>query len=48
MLGVIQNLAATYNPTSSPIDLPVAFLVIIAVLMIRPTGLLGKRAVRKV
>ena len=48
MLGVIQNLAATYNPTSSPIDLPVAFLVIIAVLMIRPTGLLGKRTVRRV
>jgi branched-chain amino acid transport system permease protein len=47
-LGVIQNLAATYNPTSSPIDLPVAFLVIIAVLMFRPTGLLGKRTVRRV
>jgi branched-chain amino acid transport system permease protein len=47
-LGVIQNLAATYNPTDSPIDLPVAFLVIIAVLMIRPTGLLGKRTVRRV
>jgi branched-subunit amino acid ABC-type transport system permease component len=45
---VIQNLAATYNPTSSAIDLPVAFLVIIAVLMFRPTGLLGKRTVRRV
>jgi branched-chain amino acid transport system permease protein len=47
-LGVVQNLAATYNPTDSSIDLVVAFLVIVVVLVIRPTGLLGKRTVRRV
>jgi branched-chain amino acid transport system permease protein len=47
-LGVVQNLAATYNPTESSIDLSIAFLVIVVVLVIRPTGLLGKRAVRRV
>ncbi len=47
-LGVVQNLAATYNPTDSSIDLIVAFLVIVVVLVIRPTGLLGRRTVRRV
>lgn len=47
-LGVVQNLAATYNPTESSIDLAIAFLIIVVVLVIRPTGLLGKRVVRRV
>jgi len=47
-LGVVQNLAATYNPTESSVDLAIAFLIIVVVLVIRPTGLLGKRAVRRV
>ncbi|MGB6836682.1 MAG: branched-chain amino acid ABC transporter permease [Dehalococcoidia bacterium] len=47
-LGVVQNLAATYNPTESSVDLAIAFLIIVVVLVIRPTGLLGKRVVRRV
>jgi branched-chain amino acid transport system permease protein len=47
-LGVVQNLAATYNPTESSIDLTIALLIIVLVLVIRPAGLLGKRVVRRV
>ena len=43
VLGVGQNMAATY--IGSDIDIAVAFLAIIGVLVVRPTGLLGKRAI---
>jgi branched-chain amino acid transport system permease protein len=42
-LGVVQNLAGTY--IGSDIDIAVAFLAIILVLIVRPTGLFGKRAI---
>ena len=45
-VGIIQALAGTY--ISSQVDIVAAFLVIIAVLMIRPTGLFGKQQVRRV
>lgn len=45
-VGIIQALAGTY--ISSQIDVMVAFLVIIAVLMVRPTGLFGRPIVRRV
>jgi branched-chain amino acid transport system permease protein len=43
VLGVTQNLAGTY--IGSDIDIAVAFLAIILVLVVRPTGLFGKRAI---
>jgi branched-chain amino acid transport system permease protein len=43
ILGVMQNLAGTY--IGSDIDIAVAFLAIIVVLVVRPTGLFGKRAI---
>jgi branched-chain amino acid transport system permease protein len=43
VLGVMQNLAGTY--IGSDIDIAVAFLAIIVVLVVRPTGLFGKRAI---
>jgi branched-chain amino acid transport system permease protein len=46
-LGVVQNMANTYvTPRTGSIDVTVAFLVIVMVLLVRPTGLLG-RAVRR-
>lgn len=45
-VGVIQNLAGTY--ISSDVDITIAFAVIVAVLLVRPTGLFGQQAVRRV
>jgi len=48
-LGVSQNLAAAYvAPHTGTIDITVAFLVIVAVLLVRPTGLFGHEARRRV
>ncbi len=46
VLGVVQNLAGTY--IDSKIDITVAFLVIIAVLLVRPKGLFGKQTTERV
>lgn len=46
LLGVIQNAAGTY--IGSEIDITVAFVVIVLVLLVRPTGLFGGRALRRV
>jgi len=46
LLGIIQNMAGTY--IGSEIDITTAFFVIVLVLLVRPTGLLGRRVVRKV
>lgn len=47
-LGVAQNLAGTYvSPHTGSIDITVAFAVIVLVLLVRPTGLLGVRAMRR-
>jgi branched-chain amino acid transport system permease protein len=45
-LGVVQNLAGTY--IDSKIDITVAFIVIIAVLLVRPTGIFGKQTMERV
>jgi branched-chain amino acid transport system permease protein len=45
-LGVVQNLAGTY--IDSKIDITVAFVVIIAVLMVRPKGIFGKQTMERV
>jgi branched-chain amino acid transport system permease protein len=48
-LGIIQNLANTYvTPHTGSIDITIAFLVIVLVLLIRPTGLLGHAVKRRV
>src|SRR2546430_130144 len=46
LLGVIENLAPLYLPSSIKHSVP--FLVLIAILLIRPGGLLGRGARRKV
>ncbi len=45
-LGVVQNLAGTY--IDSKIDITVAFVVIIAVLLVRPKGIFGKQTMARV
>jgi branched-chain amino acid transport system permease protein len=45
-VGVLQALAGTY--ISSQVDIMSAFVVIVAVLVIRPTGLLGRPLARRV
>ena len=42
-IGVVKNLAGTYVPSSvGSVDLTVAFVLIVLVLMVRPTGLFGR------
>jgi branched-chain amino acid transport system permease protein len=47
-IGVVQNMAGTYIPNGSSIDITVAFIVIIAVLLVRPHGIFGRKAVQRV
>jgi branched-chain amino acid transport system permease protein len=49
ILGVAQNMAGTYvSPHTGSIDITVAFMVIVAVLLLRPTGLFGRAATVRV
>ena len=48
IVGVTVNLAGAYVPgVGGDLQLAVAFLIIIAVLVLRPNGLLGRRATRR-
>ena len=50
-IGVAENLLGTYTPKEwlgPEMSLPLTLLLLVLVLLIRPTGLFGKRAVRKV
>ncbi len=48
-IGVIENLAGTYIPAVGPeLKLPVALFVIIAVLVVRPAGIWGRKIVQRV
>ena len=48
-VGVIENLAGTYIPVVGPeLKLPVALFVIIAVLVVRPSGIWGRKVVQRV
>ena len=48
IVGVTVNLAGAYVPgVGGDLQLAVAFAIIIAVLVLRPNGLLGRRAVRR-
>jgi len=46
VLGVLENLAPLYLPASIKHSVP--FLVLIAILLVRPGGMLGRVARRKV
>ncbi len=49
VLGVTQNMAGTYvSPHTGSIDITVAFVAIVVVLVVRPTGLLGREVKRRV
>ena len=49
LVGVIENLAGTYIPfIGTELKLTVALLIIIVVLLVRPSGLFGQAAVRRV
>jgi branched-chain amino acid transport system permease protein len=49
LLGVTINLVGTYvDYVGADLRLPVALLIILAVLLVRPSGLFGKAAVRRV
>ena len=48
-LGVFLNLVGQYvHFVTSELRLPFAFAVLLAVLLVRPSGLFGRRTVRKV
>ncbi|OGO49428.1 MAG: ABC transporter permease [Chloroflexi bacterium RBG_16_68_14] len=46
VVGILQALAGNY--ISSQVDITAAFAIIVGVLLIRPTGLFGRRMVRRV
>ena len=49
LVGVIENLAGTFIPfIGTELKLTVALLIIVVVLLVRPSGLLGHAAVRRV
>ncbi len=52
IIGVVQNIAATYSfgPVffGPELSLPIALLVLVLILLVRPTGLFGRKAVRRV
>ncbi|MEX0786132.1 MAG: branched-chain amino acid ABC transporter permease [Dehalococcoidia bacterium] len=49
LIGVVRNMAGTYVPSDvGSVDLTVAFVVIVLVLMLRPTGIFGRGVARRV
>jgi branched-chain amino acid transport system permease protein len=48
ILGIVENLVAGYMPDGTQYKSTVAFLIIVLVLCIRPSGLLGHHFVKKV
>lgn len=47
LLGIFETLAAGYIPQGGAWKDAIAFLVLILILIFRPTGLLGERVVEK-
>ena len=47
-VGVLLALVGTYLPSGQNLRLPFALVIIVAVLLIRPAGLIGRAAVRRV
>ena len=49
VVGIVENLAGTYIPViGGELKLPIALFLIVAVLLIKPAGLLGRRVVQRV
>jgi branched-chain amino acid transport system permease protein len=49
MLGVFMNLVGQYvGFATAELRLPIAFAVLLVVLLVKPTGLFGRRQVRRV
>ena len=48
LVGVIDNLCGVFVPAGDELKLTFALVLIVAVLMFRPTGLFGKRVVKRV
>ncbi|MEE8384740.1 MAG: branched-chain amino acid ABC transporter permease, partial [Dehalococcoidia bacterium] len=52
IIGVVQNLASTYSfgPVffGPELSMPIALLVLVVILLVRPTGIFGHKAVRRV
>jgi branched-chain amino acid transport system permease protein len=49
VVGIVENLAGTYIPViGGELKLPIALFLIVAVLLVKPAGLLGHRVVKRV
>ncbi len=49
IVGIVENLAGAYIPVvGAELKLPIALLLIIAVLVVKPSGLMGRRTVQRV
>lgn len=49
IVGIVENLAGTYIPViGGELKLPIALFLIVAVLLVKPAGLLGRRVVQRV
>lgn len=49
IVGIVENLAGTYIPViGGELKLPIALALIVVVLLVKPAGLLGRRAVQRV
>ena len=48
ILGILENLVAGYLPDGTQFKSTVAFVVIVLMLCVRPSGLLGHHYVKKV
>jgi len=52
IIGIVQNIASTYSfgPVffGPELSLPIALLVLVVILLVRPTGIFGRKAVRRV
>ena len=47
-VGVVENLAGTFMPGGAELKLTIALVLIVAVLMVRPSGLFGRTVVSRV
>ena len=49
MVGVVENLAGTFIPViGGELKLPIALMLIVAVLVFKPSGLMGRTVVQRV
>jgi branched-chain amino acid transport system permease protein len=48
LVGVLLALVGTYLPSGQNLRIPFALVVIVAVLLVRPSGLIGRAAVTRV